>query len=335
MKELNIAILGATGAVGCEMLRVLEEYNIPVSRLLLLASARSAGSTLKFRGEEIAVQEATEASFAGMDYVLGAVKNGMSRAFAPAIVKSGAVYIDNSSAFRLDEDVPLIVPEINGEDAFLNKGIIANPNCSSTITLMAVAGIAKLSPIKSMLACTYQAVSGAGQPGLMELESQMAAHTAGEKAEHKVFPTQIALNVIPHIGDELDNLYTDEEMKMQNEGRKILHLPELKVNCTCVRVPVARSHSISLTLRTEEKISIEAAKAAVRAFPGCRLIEDYEGRNYPTPLDTSNQDLVWVGRIRDDLTDEKGLTLWCCGDQVRKGAASNAVQILKLLAERI
>lgn len=334
MKECNVAILGATGAVGQEMLKVLEEYDIPVKKLLPLASARSAGGTVSFKGREIRIEEATDASFEGMDYVLGAVKNGMSRRFAPAIVKSGAVYIDNSSAFRLDGDVPLVVPEINGDDAFLNRGVIANPNCSSTITLMAVAGIAKLSPIRSMVACTYQAVSGAGQEGLKELENQMTELAAGRKAEHRVFPTQIALNVIPFIGDELDNLYTDEEMKMQNEGRKILHLPELKVTCTCVRVPVMRSHSISVTLRTERKVSIEEARAAVAAFPGCRLIEDYQGRNYPTPLDTSDQDLVWVGRIRDDLTDENGLTLWCCGDQIRKGAASNCVQILRLLAEK-
>lgn len=333
MKKYNVAILGATGAVGQEMLKVLEEYNIPVERLLPLASAKSAGGTVSFKGEDVKIEEAREDSFAGMDFVLGAVKNPMSRRFAPAIVKSGAVYIDNSSAFRMDPEVPLVVPEINGEDAFKNKGIIANPNCSSIITLMAVGGIAKLSPIKSMVACTYQAVSGAGQAGLVELEAQMLALAEGKKPEAKVFPTQIAMNVIPHIGDELENGYTDEEMKMQNEGRRILHLPELKVTCTCVRVPVMRSHSISVTLRTARKVSVAEANEAIRAFPGCRLIEDYDGRNYPTPLDTSNQDLVWVGRVREDLTDENGLTLWCCGDQIRKGAAANAVQILKRMIE--
>ena len=333
MKKYNVAILGATGAVGQEMLKVLEEYDIPVEKLLPLASAKSAGGTVSFKGEDVKIEEAREDSFAGMDFVLGAVKNPMSKRFAPAIVKSGAVYIDNSSAFRMDPEVPLVVPEINGEDAFKNKGIIANPNCSSIITLMAVGGIAKLSHIKSMVACTYQAVSGAGQAGLVELEAQMLALAEGKKPEAKVFPTQIAMNVIPHIGDELENGYTDEEMKMQNEGRRILHLPELKVTCTCVRVPVMRSHSISVTLRTARKVSVAAANEAIRAFPGCRLIEDYDGRNYPTPLDTSNQDLVWVGRVREDLTDENGLTLWCCGDQIRKGAAANAVQILKLLAE--
>ena len=333
MKKYNVAILGATGAVGQEMLKVLEEYDIPVERLLPLASAKSAGGTVSFKGEDVKIEEAHEDSFAGMDFVLGAVKNPMSRRFAPAIVKSGAVYIDNSSAFRMDPEVPLVVPEINGEDAFKNKGIIANPNCSSIITLMAVGGIAKLSHIKSMVACTYQAVSGAGQAGLVELEAQMLALAEGKKPEAKVFPTQIAMNVIPHIGDELENGYTDEEMKMQNEGRRILHLPELKVTCTCVRVPVMRSHSISVTLRTARKVSVAEANEAIRAFPGCRLIEDYDGRNYPTPLDTSNQDLVWVGRVREDLTDENGLTLWCCGDQIRKGAAANAVQILKRMIE--
>ena len=333
MKKYNVAILGATGAVGQEMLKVLEEYDIPVERLLPLASAKSAGGTVSFKGEDVKIEEAREDSFAGMDFVLGAVKNPMSKRFAPAIVKSGAVYIDNSSAFRMDPEVPLVVPEINGEDAFKNKGIIANPNCSSIITLMAVGGIAKLSHIKSMVACTYQAVSGAGQAGLVELEAQMLALAEGKKPEVKVFPTQIAMNVIPHIGDELENGYTDEEMKMQNEGRRILHLPELKVTCTCVRVPVMRSHSISVTLRTARKVSVAAANEAIRAFPGCRLIEDYDGRNYPTPLDTSNQDLVWVGRVREDLTDENGLTLWCCGDQIRKGAAANAVQILKRMIE--
>ena len=333
MKKYNVAILGATGAVGQEMLKVLEEYDVPVEKLLPLASAKSAGGTVRFKGQDVKIEEATEDSFKGMDFVLGAVKNGMSKKFAPAIVKSGAVYIDNSSAFRLDPEVPLIVPEINGEDAFTNKGIISNPNCSTIITLMAVAVIAKLSPIKSMIACTYQAVSGAGQAGLLELEDQMRAISAGEPVERKVFAHQIANNVIPFIGDGLDNLYTDEEMKMQNEGRRILHLPELNVTCTCVRVPVMRSHSIAVTLRTERKVSVEEAKEAVRAFKGVRLIEDYEGRCYPTPLDTSNQDLVWVGRIREDLTDENGLTLWCCGDQIRKGAASNAVQILRRMIE--
>ena len=331
MKQYNVAVLGATGAVGREMLTVLEEYRIPVGRLLPLASPRSTGSTVSFRGENITVEAVGEDSFRGMDFVLGAVKSPMARQYAPAVVNSGAVFIDNSSAFRMDPAVPLVVPEINGADALDNKGIIANPNCSTIITAVAIGGIAALSPVKSMVACTYQAVSGAGQGGLAELEEQMEALARGEEVRPRVFPTQIAMNVIPFIGAFTPNDYTDEEMKLQNEGRKILHLPEMKVTCTCVRVPVMRSHSIAVTLRTERKISVEEARAAIADFPGCRLVEDYQGRSYPTPLDTSGQDLVWVGRVREDLTDENGLSLWCCGDQIRKGAASNAVQILQYL----
>ena len=317
MKEYRIAVLGATGAVGREMLRVLEEYQIPVSRLLPLASARSAGSTVLFRGQEIPVEEAAEERFHDLDFVLGAVGSGLSRQLRPAI-----------------ERVPLIVPEINGQEALSRPPVIANPNCSTIITLMAVAALHRLSPIQSMVACTYQAVSGAGQGGLMELEEQMQALAAGRPVEHRVFPAQIALNVIPVIGDRLENGYTAEEMKMQNEVRKILHQPELKVTCTCVRVPVARSHSISVTVRTRDRITPEQARAAIGAFPGVRVAEELDGRDYPTPLDAAGADTVWVGRIRDDLTQPNSLTLWCCGDQIRKGAAANAVQILKKIAEQ-
>ena len=333
MKQFNVAILGATGAVGREMLKILEEYDFPVGELRPLASARSAGSTVPFKGQEIPVQEAREDSFEGMDFVLGAVGGGMAKQFAPHIVKAGAVFVDNSSSFRLDPDVPLIIPEVNGADAFQNKGIISNPNCSTIITLMAVAALNEISPIEAMTACTYQAVSGAGQAGLVELENQMEAIARGEEPQRSTFPHQIACNVIPHIGDVLDNGYTQEEMKMQNEGQKILHHPDLKVTCTCVRVPVMRSHSIAVTVKTAEKITVEQANAAIAAFPGCKLVTDFEGRDYPTPLDTSDQDLVWVGRIREDLTCDTALNLWCCGDQVRKGAAANAVQILQLLAK--
>ena len=279
------------------------------------------------------MEEAKEDSFEGMDFVLGAVQNPMAVKFAPHIVKSGAVFIDNSSAFRQDPEVPLVVPEINGADSFTHKGLIANPNCSTIITMVAVGALAKISPIETMVASTYQAVSGAGQPGLEELSRQLDDLHEGRTPDAKTFPAQIALNVIPYIGSYKDNGYTTEEMKMQNEGRKILHLPDLRVTCTCVRVPVMRSHSISVTLRTERKISVEEAKAAIAAFPGAALMPAEADRDWPTPLDTSGQDTVYVGRIRDDLTDERGLTLWCCGDQVRKGAASNAVQILKLLTE--
>ncbi len=328
---MRLAILGATGAVGREMLKIVSEYNIPLEKIDLLASSRSAGNVLDFKGEKIAVQDAEKYDFKETDFVLGAVENDFAEVFAPKIKKAGAVFIDNSSAFRLDEDVPLVVPEINGEDAKKHKGIIANPNCSTIITLMAVAPIAKISPIKAMIASTYQAVSGAGINGLRELETQISDLAAGRKPVSKVFATQIANNVIPCISSETDNLYTKEEMKLQNEGRKILHLPEMKVSCTCVRVPVMRSHSISATIITEKKITVEEAKRAVASFEGVKLVEDFEGRNYPTPLDTSDQDLVWVGRIRDGLVAENSLSLWCCGDQIRKGAASNAVQILKSL----
>ena len=333
MKQFNVAILGATGAVGREMLKILEEYDFPVGILRPLASARSAGSTVPFKGKDYIVEEACENSFEGMDFVLGAVGGGMAKRFAPHIVKAGAVFVDNSSSFRLDPNVPLIVPEVNGQDAFSHKGIISNPNCSTIITLMAVAALDRISPIQAMTACTYQAVSGAGQAGLVELESQMEAIARGEEPQRSTFPHQIACNVIPHIGDVLDNGYTQEEMKMQNEGQKILHHPDLKVTCTCVRVPVMRSHSIAVTVKTAEKITVEQANAAIAAFPGCKLVTDFEGRDYPTPLDTSDQDLVWVGRIREDLTCDTALNLWCCGDQVRKGAAANAVQILQLLAK--
>ena len=333
MQTCRIGILGASGAVGREMLRILEEYRIPVSELRLLASSRSAGETLPFRGGELRIEETGEESFRGLDYVLGAVESGQSLRWAETIRRSGAVYIDNSSAFRLKKDVPLVVPEINGTDAFSHRGIIANPNCSTVISLMAAAPIHRLSPIESMTVRTYQAVSGAGQAGLRELEEQMRALAAGEEPRRRVFPAQIALNLIPHIGEDTENGYTDEEMKLQNEGRRILHAPGLQVSCSCVRVPVLRSHSISLWLRTREPVEPEAAREAVRTFPGCILAEDLEGRDYPTPLDSAGGDAVWVGRIRRDLCGERGLCLWCCGDQLRKGAAANAVQILRLLAD--
>lgn len=326
MKSVNVAVLGASGVVGSQMIKVLEEYKIPVNTLLPLASKRSAGKTISFNGKDVVIQEAREDSFNGMDFVLGAVENDMAKYFAPFIVKAKAVFIDNSSAFRMDKDVPLIIPEINGKDAFNHHGIISNPNCSTIITMMAVAAIANISPITSMITSTYQAVSGAGINGMRELECQMKDLSEGKKVEPSVFPRQIAMNVIPFIGSETENGYTTEEMKMQNEGRKILHLPNMNVTCSCVRVPVMKSHSISVVLRTEKKISVEEAAKAISQYPGCRLTPDY-----PTPIETTDQDLVWVGRIREDLTDKNGLTLWCCGDQVRKGAASNAVQILKYL----
>ena len=333
MKKVNVAILGATGAVGREMLKVLEERRFPINQLKALASARSAGNELPFNGEKLIVEEATDASFEGMDIVLGAASNEMAKRFALAIVKAGAVFVDNSSAFRMRDDVPLIVPEINPEDVKNHHGIISNPNCSTIITLVAVSGINRVSPIRTMVASTYQAVSGAGANGLRELQKQALAYAAGEEMVAEVFQHQIAFNLIPHIGSDTGNGYTTEEMKMQNEGRKIMHLPDLKVTCTCVRVPVMRSHSISVTLRTERKLSVDEVRAAVSVAPGCRLVDDLANNSYPMPLDTSDQDIVFVGRIREDLTSDDGISLWCCGDQVRKGAATNAIQIAELLVK--
>ena len=335
MQKKNIAILGATGAVGQEMLKVLAERNFPVGEIKALASAASAGKKVYFGQNELTIEEAKEDSFRGMDYVLGAVSNPMAKKFAPYIVDSSAVFIDNSSAFRLEKDVPLVIPQINPDDAFKHNGIIANPNCSTIVTLMAVSGIARIAKIETMVACTYQAVSGAGREGIDELQQQIMSESTGERKSIRIFPCQILSNAIPHIGDETENGYTTEEMKMQNEGRKILHLPQMNVCCTCVRIPVMRSHSISVQLKLDRAVSVEEAKKAIAAAPGCVLTEDLEGRNYPTPLDTTDQDLVYVGRVRRDLINgEKGLALWCCGDQIRKGAATNCVEIAELLASK-
>lgn len=328
---VKVGILGATGAVGQEMMKILEERSFPVASLRPIASGRSAGKTVTFRGEDVTIVEASDDAFEGLDIVLGAAENDIAERFAPAIVKSGAVFVDNSSAFRLDPDVPLVIPEINPEDAAKHHGIISNPNCTTIVTLVAINALAKESPIETIIASSYQAVSGAGKNGIDELYGEVELLREGKAVEPKVFQYQIAYNVIPQIGGEQYIGYTSEEMKMQNEGRKILHLPELKVSCTCVRVPVVRSHSVSVVLRTREKISVERARELIAAAPGCRLVDDLGAKQYPMPLDTSDQDIVFVGRIRDDLTDERGLNLWCCGDQVRKGAATNAIQIAELL----
>ena len=334
MKKLyTVAVLGATGAVGQEMMKILEERDFPVGKLIPLASARSAGKTLKFKGEDVTIQLACNEAFQGVDIVLGAAENDIAKQFAPAIVAAGAVFVDNSSAFRLDPNVPLIVPEVNAEDVKGHKGIISNPNCSTIITVTAVNALNKFSPIKSMIASTYQAVSGAGAGGPIELMGEVEALAKGETYAPSVFPYQIAYNLIPQIGGESYEGYTSEEMKLQNEGRKIMHLPELTVNCTCVRVPVVRSHSISVTCRFDKHISVEEAREAIANAPGCKLVDDLGAKQYPMPLDTTDQDIVFVGRIRPDLTDDNAICLWCCGDQVRKGAATNAIQIAELLVK--
>ena len=342
MKTYNVGILGATGAVGREMLKVLEERKFPVNEIRLLASPRSKGKKVLFNGKEVEIQVADHDAFKGLDIVLGAASNDTAKLYADDIVAAGAVFIDNSSAFRMRDDVPLVVPEINGEDVFKNKGIISNPNCSTIITLVAINAINQLSKIKAMNASTYQATSGAGAAGPVELLEQMSELADVYKKdgtilnkgdfESNVFQYQIAGNVIPQIGSFLDNGYTTEEMKMQNEGRKIMHLPELNVTCTCVRVPVVRSHSISVTVVTEKKLDLDDVRKAISNAKGAKLFDNPANKEYPMPIVTSDQDLVFVGRIRRDLVNENGISLWCCGDQVRKGAATNAVQIaLKLV----
>ena len=333
MKTYTVAVLGATGAVGQEMIKILQERNFPVGKLVPLASARSAGKTLTFRGEEVTIQEACDAAFEGVDIVLGAAENDIAKKFAPAIVKAGAVFVDNSSAFRLDPNVPLIVPEVNPEDVKGHHGIISNPNCSTIITITAVNALNQLSPIRTMTASTYQAVSGAGAGGPIELMNEVEALRKGETYEPKVFSHQIAYNLIPQIGGESFEGYTSEEMKMQNEGRKIMHLPELKVSCTCVRVPVVRSHSISVSCHFDVPVTVEQVREVLAKAPGVKLVDDLSKKMYPMPLDTTDQDIVFVGRIRPDLTDDNGICLWCCGDQVRKGAATNAIQIAELLVK--
>ena len=333
MKLYTVAVLGATGAVGQEMIKVLQERNFPVGKLIPLASARSAGKTLKFRGEDVTIQEACDTAFEGVDIVLGAAENDIAQKFAPAIVKAGAVFVDNSSAFRLDPKVPLIVPEVNPEDVKNHNGIISNPNCSTIITLTAVNALNSIAPIRTMTASTYQAVSGAGAGGPIELMNEVEALREGKTYEPKVFSHQIAYNLIPQIGGEQVDGYTSEEMKMQNEGRKIMHLPELKVTCTCVRVPVVRSHSISVSCHFDVPVTVAQVREVLSKAPGVKLVDDLSKKMYPMPLDTSDQDIVFVGRVRPDLTDDCGVALWCCGDQVRKGAATNCIQIAELLVK--
>ncbi|WMJ77234.1 MULTISPECIES: aspartate-semialdehyde dehydrogenase [unclassified Sedimentibacter] len=331
MKLYNLAILGATGAVGQEMLKILGERNFPFGELKLLASKRSAGEEIEFKGNKYIVEEATENSFKNIDIVLCAAENNISEALSPAAVKAGAVVIDNSSAFRLNDDVPLVVPEVNAEDVKNNKGIIANPNCSTIIALTALNELNKYSKINRMIVSTYQAVSGAGINGIRELNQQVKDINEGKPVEIKTFQHQIAYNLIPQIGDFDEMGYSQEEMKLQNEGRKILHNPDLKVNCTCVRVPVYRSHSESITIETEKEITPQKAKDLLAKAEGVKLVDDLADKKYPMPLDTSDQNLIYVGRIRKDISKDNSLALWCCGDQIRKGAATNAVQIAEVL----
>lgn len=327
----TIAIVGATGAVGQQMLQCLEERHIECN-LKLLASARSKGKVVQFNGQDIVIEELTQESFKDVDYALGATENDITKMWMPWAQENGVVVVDNSSAYRLDENVPLVIPEINPEDIFKHNGIIANPNCATIIALVALNEIKKEFGIKRMIVSTYQAVSGAGVKGIQDLENQSKDPSIPSTA----FPYQIAYNLIPQIGDFDDLGISKEEWKMQNEGRKIWHDDNLLVSCTCVRVPIIRSHSESIFIECEKEVDVQTARECIQKAKGCQLKDDPQNKVYPMPLDTTDQDDVFVGRFRKDISDPTGhsLSLFCCGDQIRKGAATNAVQILEKLLEK-
>ncbi|MGQ9487968.1 MAG: aspartate-semialdehyde dehydrogenase [Armatimonadota bacterium] len=324
----HVAIAGATGAVGTEFLRVLESHSFPVASLRLLASERSEGKKLRFRGEEITVQRMTENSFAGVQIAFFSAGASRSRQFAPAAVKAGAVLIDNSSAFRMDPQVPLVVPEINLEDAREHKGIIANPNCSTIIMLMAVAPLQRLSRVRRVVVSTYQSASGAGAQAMQELIDQTAAILEGKAVTPRVLPHQIAFNLFSHNSAINEWGYNEEEWKMIHESRKILHEPNLAITATCVRVPVLRAHSESINIEfADRRPSVDEAREALQAFPGVRVVDDRKRNHFPMPIEASEREEVLVGRIREDVSNPMALDLFVSGDQLLKGAALNAVQI--------
>lgn len=327
----RVAVVGATGAVGIEMLSVMERRNFPVDRLRLLASPRSAGRTLSFRGEDIAVEPLGVNSFEGIDIALFSAGSGIAREYAPIAVQCGAVVIDNSSAFRGQQSVPLVVPEINGGDIKNHQGIIANPNCTTAVTLMGLYPLHQRFHVKRVFASSYQAVSGAGARALEELKHQVKALAAGRPAVKEVFPHQVAFNVIPQVDVFLDSGYTKEEMKMQNEGRRIMHLPAFKASVTCVRVPVYRAHSVAVSAEFTKPVSVFEAREAIKAFPGVQVLDDPHAGVYPMPLEAAGRDDCFVGRLRLDCALENGLAFWVSGDQLLKGAALNAVQIAERL----
>ena len=326
-EDMHVAVVGATGAVGVEMLKTLEKRNFPVGRLTPLASVRSAGKTLPFWGQEITVQELTTDSFAGVDIALFSAGGEISGEFASRAVEAGAVVVDNSSAFRMDDNVPLVVPEINAAEVARHKGIIANPNCSTIVTVMALYPLHQAFGVKRMFASTYQAVSGSGAMGIAELERQVGEINEGREVSREVYPHQIAFNVLPHVDVFLDNGYTKEEMKMVHESRKIMGLPDFEASVTCVRVPVYRAHSIAISAEFEKPVSVEGAREAISGAPGIDLNDDVASNGYPLPLELAGQDNCQVGRIRKDCAMENGLSFWVAGDQLLKGAALNAIQI--------
>jgi len=327
----NVAIVGATGAVGVEMIKTLEKRNFPVAKLTLLASARSTGKTLPFRGKEIPVEVLTKNSFAGIDLALFSAGGAISREFAPIAAKAGCVVVDNSSAFRMDDAVPLVVPEINAADIKNHRGIIANPNCTTAITLMALYPLHQAFGVTRIFASSYQAVSGTGARAIAELKRQVEQIVAGKPVTREVYPHQIAFNVLPQVDVFLPNGYTKEEAKMENEGRKIMHLPGFRASVTCVRVPVYRAHSIAVSAEFEKPVTLAAARAALEKAPGLDVVDDPAKQQYPLPLNAAEKYNCQVGRLRLDCALENGLCFWVAGDQLLKGAALNAVQIAEEL----
>ena len=326
---MNIAIVGASGAVGQELLRVLDEQNFPINDLRLFGSPRSAGQTRSFRGKEYIIELLShDSDFSGVDIAFTSAGASTSKEYADTITRHGTLMIDNSSAFRMDADVPLVVPEVNGEDAFNHpRNIIGNPNCTTIQMVVALAAIERLSHILRVHVATYQAASGAGQTGIDELELQVREIAQGSKPTVKKFSAQLAFNLIPHIDVFTDNDYTKEEMKMYNETRKIMH-SDIRVSATCVRVPVIRAHSEAIWVETERPVSLEEAREAFINAPGVVFVDEENGsKAYPMPLDVAGKDPVYVGRLRKDLADDCGLAFWVVGDQIKKGAALNAVQI--------
>jgi aspartate-semialdehyde dehydrogenase len=330
----HVAIVGATGAVGIEMLKTLEKRNFPVGKLTLLASARSAGKKLTFRGQAVAVGELTKDSFQGVDIALFSAGGAISKEFAPIAAKAGCVVIDNSSAFRMDETVPLVIPEINAGDIRLHRGIIANPNCTTAITLMALYPLHQAFHVKRIFASSYQAVSGTGAKAIQELKRQVEQTVAGEPVTKEVYPHQIAFNVLPQVDVFLPNGYTKEEMKMENEGRKIMHHPAFRASVTCVRVPVYRAHSVAVSAEFEKPVTVEAAREALKKAPGLDVVDNPDKKEYPLPLYATDKYNCQVGRLRKDVALDNGLCFWVAGDQLLKGAALNAVQIAEELMKQ-
>jgi aspartate-semialdehyde dehydrogenase len=335
-KDYNVAIAGVTGAVGRVFLSVLEERDFPVKNLIPLASVRSAGKTIDFAGEEIEIQELKKDSFKGVDIALFSAGAAISKEFAKYAVESGAVVVDNSSAFRLDDDVPLVVPEVNPGDIWKHNGIIANPNCTTIIMVVAIKPIHDISPVKRIIVSSYQSVSGAGAKGISELEEQVREIVCNKSVDVKAsaFPVQIAFNVIPHIDVFYDNGYTKEEMKMVYETRKIMGDDNILISATCARVPVMTSHSESIMLETDKKISLDDVRSALSSAKGVKLMDDFRKCVYPTTLNSSGRDDVYVGRIREDIAVENGINIWVVGDQLRKGAALNTIQIAEELIKQ-